>query len=103
MEGKFMKRTELEVGDEIQIKNVFTNYRVQIIRVTKTQAIASTINPIRDGKFELKFRKKVLFDYTPRLINAGKWDNTDYTVLTLDIPKEQLKLVIKDESTTKVK
>ena len=71
----------LEVGDKIKVRNAFTKYTVEIVRTTKTQAIS---NPVNDSGYTLKFKIKA-WGYSARLIGAGAWDITDYTV----IPKQK--------------
>lgn len=81
-----MKRTELEVGDIINVKNTFNDHNVKIYRVTKTMAIAK-----REGfDYETRFRRCVIWGNTAKIVNDEQYNTTHYTVLTIDKPKDQL-------------
>ena len=67
---------ELNIGDKIKVKNWMNNYIVEIVRVTKTQAIAKT--PYNN---EIKFKRSYSHsDYITKLPRE-KWNTTDYILL----------------------
>ena len=71
-----MEKKTLEVGDKIRIKTVYSSDLVQIVRLTKTQAVGV-------GTRGATYRfKKELFGRTPKPIPAIMWDTTERTLIT---------------------
>jgi hypothetical protein len=66
----------LKIGDKIRVKNTFNNYMVEVIRITKTMAIAKT--PFNN---EQRFRLNYHETFGPDPLPRQKWQTTDYTVI----------------------
>lgn len=65
----------LKIGDKIRVENAFNKYIVEVIRVTKTIAIAKT--PFNnEQKFRINYN-----DFGPDPLPRQKWQTTIYTVI----------------------
>lgn len=65
---------QLQVGDQIRVRNAYNDFILTIVRTTKTQAIAKT--PFNN---ECKF--KLEYGTYPTRLPRIRFDTTTYTVL----------------------